>query len=520
MCKKCYITTPIYYASGTVHIGNSYSTVACDAFARYHRFKGDDTFFLTGMDEHGLKIEEAAKNANMTPQDFVDKIALETQALWKNLNITNNDFIRTSEERHTKVVKEIFERLLKNDDIYLSEYEGDYCVACESFFTKTQLNEDGTCPDCGRPTRKVKEESYFLRLKKYQDQLLDFIKSHPDFIQPESRRNEVIAFIEQGLEDLCVSRTSFKWGIPVTSNPKHVIYVWIDALANYITALGYGTNDDSLYQKFWVNNDQIYHVIGKDILRFHAIYWPIMLMALNVPINFKLLSHGWILLKDSKMSKSKGNIVYPMTIVDNYGLDSLRYYLLKEMPFGNDGLFTWERFFERYNVELANDLGNLVSRSISMINKYFGGKVIKPTKNYSEFDNSLEQTIEEAVKSSLESYDKFELQQAINNAWTIIRRANKYIDETTPWVLAKDESKKEELNCVMYHLYEALRISGLLLAPIMPSSCDIILQELNVNENNKKIDSLVYGKTNEVTVTSEPIVLFKRLDTKKELEKF
>ena len=520
MCKKCYITTPIYYASGTVHIGNSYSTVACDAFARFHRLKGDDTFFLTGMDEHGLKIEEAAKRENMTPQDFVDKIALETKTLWKNLNITNNDFIRTSEERHTKVVQKIFEQLLANDDIYLSEYEGDYCVACESFFTKTQLNEEGTCPDCGKPTRKVKEESYFLRLKKYQDQLLDFIKSHPDFIQPESRRNEVIAFIEQGLDDLCVSRTSFKWGIPVLSNPKHVIYVWIDALANYITALGYGTDDDSLYQKYWINDDQVYHVIGKDILRFHAIYWPIMLMALNIPIKFKLLSHGWILLKDSKMSKSKGNIVYPMTIVDNYGLDSLRYYLLKEMPFGNDGLFTWERFIERYNVELANDFGNLVSRSISMINKYFGGKVVKPNKAYNEFDESLEEVIKEAVTSSIASYEKFELQQAITETWTIIRRANKYIDETTPWVLAKDESKKEELNSVMYHLYEALRIASVLLSPIMPSSCDIVLNELNVEENNRSIDSLVYGMTKVGIVTREPIVLFKRLDAKKELEKY
>ena len=302
------------------------------------------------------------------------------------------------EERHTKVVQDIFEQLLAQDDIYLGHYEGDYCVPCEAFFTKTQLNEDGTCPDCGRKTIKVQEESYFLRLKKYEKQLLDYIKEHEDFIQPASRRNEVIAFIEQGLEDLCVSRTSFKWGIPVKSNPRHVIYVWIDALSNYITALGYGSDDDSKFKQLWLeNSDQLYHVIGKDILRFHAIYWPIMLMALNIPINFKLYVHGWILMKEGKMSKSVGNIVYPMDVVNEYGLDSLRYYLVKEMPLGNDGLFSWDRFIERYNVELANDLGNLVSRSISMINKYFDSNVLKPSKQYFEFDNDFENLIKEAV---------------------------------------------------------------------------------------------------------------------------
>lgn len=519
MCKKCYITTPIYYASGKVHIGNSYSTVACDAFARYHRLKGDDTFFLTGMDEHGLKIEEAAAKNNVSVQEFVDRIADETKQLWKNLNITNNDFIRTSEERHTKVVQKLFEKLLANDDIYLSEYEGDYCVACETFFTKTQLNDDGSCPDCGKPTRKVKEESYFLRLKKYQNQLLDFINNNPDFIQPQSRRNEVVSFIEQGLEDLCVSRTSFKWGIPVTSNPKHVIYVWIDALANYITALGYGSDDSQLYYDFWENNDQVYHVIGKDILRFHAIYWPIMLMALNIPIKFKLLTHGWILLKDCKMSKSKGNIIYPMDIVNEYGLDSLRYYLLKEMPFGNDGLFTWERFLERYNVELANDFGNLVSRSISMINKYFNGVISKPLV-HTEFDYEMESTIINAHNNSLKSYDNFELQQAITEVWSIIRRANKYIDETAPWVLAKDENKKDELNDVMYHLYEAIRIASILLMPIMPDACKIVLDELKINEEHRNFNYLDYGITDNATVTDAPIVLFKRLDLKKELLKY
>ena len=414
MSKNCYITTPIYYASGNVHIGNSYSTIACDTFARYHRLKGDNTFFLTGMDEHGQKIENAAANNNVSPQEFVNKIAKDTQELWENLNVTNDDFICTSEERHTKVVQDIFEQLLAQDDIYLGHYEGDYCVPCEAFFTKTQLNEDGTCPDCGRKTIKVQEESYFLRLKKYEKQLLDYIKQNEDFIQPASRRNEVISFIEQGLEDLCVSRTSFKWGVPVKSNPRHVIYVWIDALSNYITALGYGSDDPSKYEKYWLNNDQVYHVIGKDILRFHAIYWPIMLMALNVPINFKLYVHGWILMKEGKMSKSIGNIVYPMDVVNEYGLDSLRYYLVKEMPLGNDGLFSWDRFIERYNVELANDLGNLVSRSISMINKYFDSKVVKPSKLYFEEEVDFENVISSSVFKTMKNFDNFEFQTGLN----------------------------------------------------------------------------------------------------------
>ncbi len=519
MGKNCYITTPIYYASGNVHIGNSYSTVACDTFARYHRLKGDDTYFLTGMDEHGQKIENAAANNNVTPQEFVNKIAKDTQKLWKNLNVTNDDFICTSEERHTKVVQDIFEQLLAQDDIYLGHYEGDYCVPCEAFFTKTQLNEDGTCPDCGRKTIKVQEESYFLRLKKYEKKLLDYIKENEDFIQPASRRNEVISFIEQGLEDLCVSRTSFKWGIPVKSNPKHVIYVWIDALSNYITALGYGSDNPEKFEKYWLDNKQLYHVIGKDILRFHAIYWPIMLMALNIPINFKLYVHGWILMKEGKMSKSVGNIVYPMDVVNEYGLDSLRYYLVKEMPLGNDGLFSWDRFIERYNVELANDLGNLVSRSISMINKYFDSNVYKPSKLYFEEEVDFESVISSSIFKTMKNFDNFEFQNGLNELWTIVRRANKYIDETAPWVLAKDETKKEELNSVMYHLYEALRIVAILVQPVMPDASKIILEELCVSEENMQFSKLEYGVTNQAVVTKTPIVLFKRLDVQKELAK-
>ena len=518
MSKNCYITTPIYYASGNVHIGNSYSTVACDTFARYHRLKGDDTYFLTGMDEHGQKIENAAKAKDVTPQEFVNKIANETQELWKNLKITNNDFICTSEERHTKVVQDIFEQLLAQDDIYLGHYEGDYCVPCESFFTKSQLNEDGTCPDCGRKTIKVQEESYFLRLKKYEKKLLDYIKENEDFIQPASRRNEVISFIEQGLEDLCVSRTSFKWGVPVKSNPRHVIYVWIDALSNYITALGYGSDDPTKFNKYWLENKQLYHVIGKDILRFHAIYWPIMLMALNIPINFKLYVHGWILMKEGKMSKSFGNIVYPMDVVNEYGLDSLRYYLVKEMPLGNDGLFSWDRFIERYNVELANDLGNLVSRSISMINKYFDSKVVKPSKQYFNEDADFESLIKNSVANAIKYFDNFEFQNGLNELWNIVRRANKYIDETAPWVLAKDESKKEELNDVMYHLYEAIRIVAILVNPVMPDASNIILEELGVSEQIS-FENIEYGYTQNSEVTKTPVVLFKRLDVQKELAK-
>lgn len=513
--KTCYVTTPIYYASGNVHIGNSYSTIVCDCFARYNRLKGNDTFYLTGMDEHGLKIEEAAKKQGITPQELVDKVALNTSSLWKELEITNDDFIRTSELRHTKVVQEIFEKLLKNGDIYLGSYEGDYCVSCEAYFTKTQLGEGGTCPDCGKPTRRVKEESYFLNLKKYSDKLLDFIETHPDFIQPESRKNEVVSFIKSGLEDLCVSRTSFTWGIPVLSNPKHVIYVWIDALTNYITALGYGTSDDSKYQKYWENGDEVIHVIGKDILRFHAIYWPIMLMALNVPIKFKLYVHGWYLMKDGKMSKSRGNMVYPMDVKNRYGLDALRYYLISQMPLGNDALFTYERFLEKFNTNLANDLGNLVSRTISMINKYFGGEVKAPKKNYFDVDKDLEDLISNTIKKYHESFSTFRFQNGLIAVWELVGRANKYIDETEPWVLAKDEAKKDALNDVMYHLYEVIRNVAYMINPVMPDSSNKICEYLNSEVDFSKLG---YMKVLENKVAQKCDALFKRLDIEEELK--
>ena len=515
MCKNCYITTPIYYASGYVHVGNAYTTIAADTLARYKRLDGKDTYYLTGMDEHGLKIQEAAEKQGKTPQQLVDDVAEHTLGLWKHLGVTNDGFIRTSDPRHMAKVSELFEKFLASDDIYLSEYTGDYCVACEAFFTKTQLGENNTCPDCGKPTRKVSEQSYFFRLKKYEKQLLDFIKANPDFIQPETRRNEVVSFIESGLEDLCVSRTSFSWGIPVTSNPKHVIYVWLDALFNYLTAINYDEHDDSLYQKYWANNKEIYQLVGKDILRFHAVYWPIFLMAAGIPINFKLYAHGWILMKDGKMSKSRGNVVYPYDVTARYGIDALRYYLVKELPVGNDGLFTYERFFERYNSELANDLGNLVSRTISMINKYFGGKIEKSSVE-TAYDRDFEEVISSSIAAAKEEYDAFHLQNALTKVWQIVTRANKYIDETAPWALAKDDAKQEELKSVMYHLAEALRIASTLLAPVLIETCPKVIEYLGIQEE-MSVENLAFGYEYKNNVVSSLQPLFKRLDVQKEL---
>lgn len=518
MKKTCYITTPIYYSSGIVHIGNSYTTIVCDAFARFKRFKGVDTFYLTGMDEHGQKIEEAALKNNKSPQEFVDGIAQYTKELWKKLNITNDDFIQTSELRHTEVVQEMFEKLIEKGDIYLGKYEGDYCVSCESFFTKTQIVKEGCCPDCDKPLRKVQEEGYFLKLKKYEKQLLDFIKENPDFIQPESRKNEVVSFIEQGLEDLCVSRTSFKWGIPVKSNPKHVVYVWVDALSNYITALGYNTKNDELFKKFWLNGDEVYHVVGKDILRFHAVYWPIILMALEIPVRFKLLAHGWVLMRAGKMSKSKGNVIYPLDIVERYGLDALRFFLIKEMPLGNDAIFSYDRFIEVFNNSLVNDLGNLLSRTTAMINKYFDGKLTKPLKKYFDFDKSVEEVVNNTIKVYQDTFDKFHFQAGLNEIWAMISRANKYIDETLPWVLAKDENKKQELNSVLYTLYEVLRLVGLMIYPVTPDTAIKIFEQLNIPEKNRVFENLKYWISENASVSKESLMLFKRLDVEAELK--
>ena len=519
MKKTCYVTTPIYYASGNVHIGNSYTTIVCDAFARFFRNSGYDTFYLTGMDEHGLKIEEAAKKQGITPQELTDITANNTKELWRDLNISNDYFIRTTDNNHVLNVQKAFETMLAKGDIYLGTYEGDYCVSCESFFTKSQLGENDTCPDCGKPTRRVKEESYFLRLSKYEKQLLDFIDSHPDFIEPVSRRNEVISFIKSGLEDLCVSRTTFSWGIPVVSNPKHVVYVWIDALLNYLSALNYGEENDEKYQKYWVNGDKVVHVVGKDILRFHAVYWPIMLFSLGIPVNFKLYVHGWFLMKEGKMSKSRGNMVYPRDVSIPYGLDSLRYYLLREMPLGNDALFSYERFFDRYNADLANDLGNLVSRTISMINKYFGGVITKPSKLSFSYSEEVKQVLEEGIKNANDAFFNFRFQNGLIEIWNIIGRANKYIDETCPWVLAKDESKKAELNEVMYVLFETLRNVAMLINPAMPDTSLLIKKYLGLSDEDFKYNKFGFGVITEVKVEEKVEPLFKRLDVKAELEK-
>ena len=516
MCRKCYVTTPIYYASGTPQLGNSYSTVACDVFARFNRLMNRDTFYLTGMDEHGQKIEEVAAKAKMDPQAFTDKIAEGTKNIWKDLNISYDYFIRTTDKNHVEAVQMIFEKLLANGDIYLGSYTGNYCVSCETFFTKSQLAEGDTCPDCGKPTKLVSEESYFLNLKKYSDRLLKFIDENPKFIIPETRKNEVVSFIESGLEDLCVSRTTFKWGVPVLSNPKHVVYVWIDALANYITALGYGSEDESNYKKYWLENNNIYHVIGKDILRFHAIYWPILLMALDIPVNYQLVVHGWILNRDGKMSKSRGNAVYPEDLYSRYGSDSVRYYLAKEMPLGNDGLFSYDRFMERYNTDLANDLGNLVSRTVSMIEKYFDGVIPSSYKN-TEFDKSLEECANKAISETISEFDKFELQNAMNATWELINRANKYVDETAPWTLAKDPANKELLASVMYHLAESIRVAAHLVAPYLVETAPKILEQLGINES-LSIENLKFGANLGGIKVSKGEALFKRLVIKAELK--
>ena len=517
MAKTFYITTPIYYPSGKLHIGNSYTTVLCDSVNRYKKLRGYDTYYLTGMDEHGQKIETVASALNKTPQEHVDFLASETKKLWELLDIEYNDFIRTTEPRHEKVVGQIFEQLLEQDDIYLGHYEGHYCIQCESFFTETQLGDKDTCPDCGRATELVKEESYFLRLTKYQEWLLQYIEDNPNFITPKSRKNEVVSFIKGGLQDLSVSRTSFKWGVEVPSNPKHVIYVWIDALSNYITALGYGTDKKELLSKFW-DGDEVVHVVGKDILRFHAIYWPIMLKALKIPVSFRLYAHGWYLMKDGKMSKSQGKVVYPDDLIPKYGLDAMRYFLLKELPYSGDGVFTPEDFVARINYDLANDFGNLLNRTINMINKYFDSTINKPKKSYFEFNSLLQTKMNDTVKLYSTDMDDLKISSAIQNLWSLISRTNKYIDETTPWVLAKNPDKKAQLEDVMYHLVESLRFIGIMLKPILIEGSVKLFEQLNIPQNFQTWESLEFGKLDTVTVTTNPHPLFPRLDKKVEEE--
>ncbi|RXJ00896.1 methionine--tRNA ligase [Anaerobacillus alkaliphilus] len=513
--KTFYLTTPIYYPSDKLHIGHAYTTVAGDAMARYKRLRGYDVMYLTGTDEHGQKIERKAEEKGVSPQQFVDEIVSGIQDLWKKLDISYDDFIRTTETRHKEIVQQIFQRLLDQGDIYLDEYEGWYCTPCESFYTERQL-KDGNCPDCNRQVEKVREKSYFFKMSKYADRLLKYYEDNPGFIQPESRKNEMINnFIKPGLEDLAVSRTSFEWGVQVPNDPKHVVYVWIDALSNYITALGYGTSNQEKYEKYWPAD---VHLVGKEIIRFHTIYWPIMLMALDLPLPKKVFGHGWLLMKDGKMSKSKGNVVDPVPLIERYGLDSLRYYLLREVPFGSDGVFTPESFVERVNFDLANDLGNLLNRTVAMINKYFDGEVPGYIKDATSYDVNLVALAEETVEKVENAMEDMEFSVALAAIWQLVSRTNKYIDETQPWVLAKSEENKSQLGSVLYHLGESLRYVSILIQPFLTTTPKKIWEQLGITEKETTWDSLRQfgGLQSGVTISKgEPI--FPRLETADEV---
>ena len=513
MCKKpYYITTPIYYPSTNLHIGNTYTTVAADAIARFKRLTGHEVMFLTGTDEHGQKIERIASEKGITPKEHVDEIVAGIKDLWKMMNISYDKFIRTTDDYHVKAVQEIFKKLYDQGDIYKDSYEGLYCTPCESFWTETQL-VNGNCPDCGRPVEKAKEEAYFFKMSKYADRLIQYIEEHPDFIQPESRKNEMLNnFLRPGLQDLCVSRTSFTWGIPVSFDEKHVIYVWIDALSNYITALGYGQENQELYKKFWPAD---VHLIGKDILRFHTIYWPIMLMALGLELPKQVFGHGWLLVDGGKMSKSKGNVVDPVVLVNMFGADAVRYYLLREIPFGSDGLFNNEIFIKKVNTDLANDLGNLLSRTIAMVYKYFDGVIQAPTCKESIDDELINLALSTPGKVEA-SIDALKIPEALESIWTLISRANKYIDETTPWILAKDEEKKERLGTVLYNLLETLRFVSVMISPFLTETSAKIDAQLNTKvttwESLKEFNGTVAG---DKVVKGD--VIFPRIDVEEKL---
>ena len=515
--KTFYITTPIYYPSGKFHIGTAYTTVASDTIARYKRLRGYDVRFLTGMDEHGQKIQEKAAEAGKHPQVYVNEIADAAKKLWALMDISYDDFIQTTEERHKVTVEKIFKKFLDNGDIYKGEYEGWYCTPCESFFTETQL-EDGNCPDCGRPVHKVKEESYFFNMKKYADRLLAYYEENPEFIEPESRKNEMINnFIKPGLEDLSVSRTSFDWGIKVPGDPKHVIYVWVDALTNYITSLGYLSDDETLFNKYWPAD---VHVVGKDIVRFHTIYWPIFLMALDLPLPKKVFAHGFIMMKDGKMSKSKGNVVYPEMLIERYGLDATRYFLLRELPFGSDGVFSPESFVERTNFDLANDLGNLLNRSVSMINKYFDGIIPSENLQMTEFDAALKAQAESVRIKYEESMEKMQFSVVLAELWTLVSRTNKYIDETQPWVLAKDAADKPKLASVMRNLAESLHQIAVMLQPFMTVTPKRIIEQLGLDERFLAWETIeTFGNTIPLNtkVVEKGTPIFPRLDSEIEI---
>ena len=525
MTKSFYITTPIYYPSGKLHIGSAYTTIACDVLARYKRMMNYDVFYLTGLDEHGQKIQQKAEEAGITPQAYVDGMAVGVKELWQLLDISYDKFIRTTDDYHEKVVAQVFERLLAQDDIYLGEYSGWYSVSDEEFFTESQLAEvfrdengkviGGVAPS-GHEVEWVSEESYFLRLSKYQDRLVEFFKSQPDFITPDGRLNEMLKnFIEPGLEDLAVSRTTFTWGVPVPSNPKHVVYVWIDALLNYVTALGYGQEDHENFDKFW--NGTVFHMVGKDILRFHSIYWPILLMMLDVKLPERLIAHGWFVMKDGKMSKSKGNVIYPEMLVERFGLDPLRYYLMRSLPVGSDGTFTPEDYVARINYELANDLGNLLNRTVAMINKYFGGQVPTYVENVTAFDADLAKVVEENIAEYHKQMNAVDYPRALEAVWNIISRTNKYIDETAPWVLAKEDGDKEQLAAVMAHLAASLRVVAHLIQPFMMNTSNAIMEQLGLGLDFDLENLTLAGFPENVTVVAKGTPIFPRLDMDEEI---
>ncbi|QYK21746.1 methionine--tRNA ligase [Streptococcus thermophilus] len=529
MTKTFYITTPIYYPSGKLHIGSAYTTIACDVLARYKRMMNYDVFYLTGLDEHGQKIQQRAEEAGITPQEYVDSMAVDVKDLWQLLDISYDKFIRTTDDYHEKVVAQVFERLLEKGDIYLGEYSGWYSVSDEEFFTESQLAEvyrdeegnviGGVAPS-GHEVELVSEESYFFKLSNYADRLTAFYKEHPEFIQPDGRMNEMLKnFIEPGLEDLAVSRTTFTWGVKVPSDPKHVVYVWIDALINYITALGYGQNEHGNFDLFWQNdkNHEIIHMIGKDILRFHSIYWPLILMALDLPLPTRLVAHGWFVMKDGKMSKSKGNVIYPEMLVERFGLDPLRYYLMRSLPVGSDGTFTPEDYLARINYELANDLGNLLNRTVAMINKYFDGQVPAYIENVTDFDADLAKVVAENIEEFHKQMNAVDFPRALDAVWNIISRTNKYIDETAPWVLAKEDGDEEQLRAVMAHLAASLRVVAHLIQPFMMSTSNAIMEQLGLPVVFDLENLELSGFPENVTVISKGTPIFPRLDMDEEI---
>ena len=529
MTKTFYITTPIYYPSGKLHIGSAYTTIACDVLARYKRMMNYDVFYLTGLDEHGQKIQQRAEEAGITPQEYVDSMAVGVKDLWQLLDISYDKFIRTTDDYHEKVVAQVFERLLEKGDIYLGEYSGWYSVSDEEFFTESQLAEVYRDEECnviggvapsGHEVELVSEESYFFKLSNYADRLTAFYKEHPEFIQPDGRMNEMLKnFIEPGLEDLAVSRTTFSWGVKVPSDPKHVVYVWIDALINYITALGYGQNEHGNFDLFWQNdkNHEIIHMIGKDILRFHSIYWPIILMALDLPLPTRLVAHGWFVMKDGKMSKSKGNVIYPEMLVERFGLDPLRYYLMRSLPVGSDGTFTPEDYLARINYELANDLGNLLNRTVAMINKYFDGQVPAYIENVTDYDADLAKVVAENIEEFHKQMNAVDFPRALDAVWNIISRTNKYIDETAPWVLAKEDGDEEQLRAVMAHLAASLRVVAHLIQPFMMSTSNAIMEQLGLPVVFDLENLELSGFPENVTVISKGTPIFPRLDMDEEI---